>query len=44
MAIPFRAEGQRAQAPFTLTLHRGESMVLIAMNWRNGKPPTNFVG
>src|SRR5690606_9280911 len=30
--------------PFTLKLHRGESMVLLAMNWRAGKPPLDFVG
>lgn len=31
-------------APFTLTLHRGEGMVLLAMNWRDGPPPRDFVG
>lgn len=37
-------EGTNAKAPFTLKLHRGESMVLIAMNWREGLPPADFVG
>lgn len=44
MAQDFRVEGRNAAAPFTLTLHRGEGMVLIAMNWRNGRPPDDFVG
>ncbi|AMV48230.1 hypothetical protein [Paraburkholderia caribensis] len=44
MSSPFVSVGNNAQAPFTLKLHRGESMVLIAMNWRSGEPPDNFVG
>ncbi|MFC0399732.1 phospholipase D-like domain-containing protein [Paraburkholderia rhizosphaerae] len=44
MSAPFVSEGNNARASFTLKLHRGESMVLIAMNWRNGEPPDNFVG
>ncbi|NHZ89597.1 phospholipase [Massilia sp. CCM 8733] len=36
--------GKNATAPFTLKIHRGESMVLIAMNWRDGKPPIDFAG
>jgi len=36
--------GSNARAPLTLKLHRGESMVLLAMNWRSGRPPKNFVG
>jgi len=31
-------------ADFKLKLHRGEGMVLIAMNWCTGTPPDNFVG
>ncbi len=31
-------------ADFKLKLHRGEGMVLIAMNWCTGTPPANFVG
>lgn len=31
-------------ADFKLKLHRGESMVLIAMNWCTGTPPDTFVG
>jgi len=44
MSSPFVTMGSNAQAPFTLKLHRGESMVLLAMNWRSGQPPKNFVG
>ena len=36
--------GTVAAAPFTLKIHRGEGMVLLAMNWKNGQPPANFVG
>ncbi|MEO5932534.1 MAG: phospholipase D-like domain-containing protein [Duganella sp.] len=36
--------GKNAKAPFTLKIHRGESMVLVAMNWRDGQPPMDFVG
>ena len=31
-------------ADFKLKLHRGEGMVLIAMNWCQGTPPAGFVG
>jgi phosphatidylserine/phosphatidylglycerophosphate/cardiolipin synthase-like enzyme len=27
-----------------LKLHRGEGMTLVAMNWKNGQPPQDFVG
>jgi phosphatidylserine/phosphatidylglycerophosphate/cardiolipin synthase-like enzyme len=33
-----------ANAPFTLKLHRGDGMTLLAMNWRDDRPPSNFVG
>ena len=36
--------GANRAAPFTLKIHRGESMVLLAMNWRKGRPPADFVG
>jgi hypothetical protein len=38
----FEVVGTNANAPFTLKLHRGDGMTLIAMNWK--KPPQNFVG
>ena len=44
MAGEFRVSGQNASALFTLTLHRGDGMTLVAMNWRSGKPPQDFVG
>jgi PLD-like domain len=40
----FEVVGTNANAPFTLKLHRGDGMTLIAMNWKNGQPPQNFVG
>lgn len=36
--------GTNQQANFTLKLHRGDGMTLLAMNWKNGKPPPDFVG
>jgi hypothetical protein len=41
----FQVSGGNAGAPFTLKIHRGEGMALLAMNWRGGKrPPDDFVG
>ncbi len=39
MAGDFQLTGTNAAAPFTLKLHRGDGMALIAMNWKEGKPP-----
>jgi phosphatidylserine/phosphatidylglycerophosphate/cardiolipin synthase-like enzyme len=44
MAGEFQVSGTNAAAPFTLKLHRGDGMSLLAMNWRNGTPPRDFVG
>lgn len=44
MPLSFRIQGQNDKALFTLTIHRGEGMVLLAMDWKKGKPPLNFVG
>ncbi|HEV8365017.1 MAG TPA: phospholipase D-like domain-containing protein [Gemmatimonadaceae bacterium] len=44
MAEEFQVSGKNAAAPFTLKLHRGDGMSLIAMNWKTGKPPKDFVG
>ncbi len=44
MADGFQVVGKNANALFTLKLHRGDGMTLIAMNWRNGKPPKDFAG
>lgn len=40
----FQVVGNSPTALFTLKLHRGEGMTLIAMDWKNGNPPNNFVG
>ena len=44
MAGEFQVVGKNALAPFTLKLHRGDGMTLAAMNWKQGKPPQDFVG
>ncbi len=44
MANAFQVSGKNAAAPFALTLHRGDGMTLVAMNWKNGEPPEEFVG
>ncbi|MEK6721378.1 MAG: phospholipase D-like domain-containing protein [Chloroflexota bacterium] len=36
--------GTNAAAPFSLKVHRGEGMVLLAMDWKVGRPPADFVG
>jgi phosphatidylserine/phosphatidylglycerophosphate/cardiolipin synthase-like enzyme len=41
----FQVSGSNDAAPFTLTIHRGEGMCLLAMNWRDVEgPPPEFVG
>ncbi len=44
METEFRVVGTNDAAPFSLTVHRGEGMMLLAMDWRNGMPPKNFAG
>ena len=44
MSDGFQVPGESDTAPFKLKLHRGDGMALIAMDWRNGRPPENFVG
>jgi phosphatidylserine/phosphatidylglycerophosphate/cardiolipin synthase-like enzyme len=44
MSGEFEVSGANAQALFTLKLHRGEGMCLVAMNWKEGTPPEDFVG
>ena len=44
MAGEFEVTGQNPASLFTLKVHRGEGMALVAMNWKEGKPPKNFVG
>jgi len=44
MSADFEVTGQSTTALFTLKIHRGDGMALLAMNWKTGKPPDNFVG
>jgi phosphatidylserine/phosphatidylglycerophosphate/cardiolipin synthase-like enzyme len=44
MAAEFQVSGHNAAALFTLKLHRGDGMTLLAMDWKVGKPPQDFVG
>ncbi len=44
MAGEFQVYGGNDKAPFSLKIHRGEGMALLAMNWRNGKPSRDFIG
>jgi phosphatidylserine/phosphatidylglycerophosphate/cardiolipin synthase-like enzyme len=44
MAGEYQVSGKNTAALFTLKLHRGDGMALLAMNWKNGKPPEDFVG
>ena len=40
----FEVIGTNDAALFTLKIHRGDGMILPAMNWKKGQPPDNFVG
>lgn len=40
----FLVHGANDEALFTLAAYRGEGMCLLAMNWKDGQPPNNFVG
>src|SRR5215471_10242957 len=44
MLSDFQIIAKNADAPFTLKLHRGDGMTLLAMNWKVAKPPRDFVG
>jgi len=44
VAAAFEVTGSNSSAPFSLKLRRGEGMALLTMDWREGKPPPNFVG
>jgi hypothetical protein len=44
MTGDFQVSGKNAATLFTLKLHRGDGMALVAMNWKKGKPPDDFVG
>lgn len=45
MADDIAVLGTNASAPFSLKVHRGDGMVLLGMDWRDGPhPPDEFVG
>lgn len=44
MPTDFQVSGANDAALFSLKLHRSEGMLLLAMNWKNGPPPADFVG
>ncbi|MGI8685257.1 MAG: phospholipase D-like domain-containing protein [Acidimicrobiales bacterium] len=44
MSEDFQVSGDNPSAPFTLRVHRGDGMALLAMNWKEAKPPDDFVG
>jgi len=44
MAAEFQVAGANTKALFTLKVHRADGMALLAMNWKQGKPPEDFVG
>lgn len=44
MSDDFQIFAKNANASFTLKLHRGDGMTLLAMNWKAAKPPRDFVG
>jgi hypothetical protein len=44
MSAEFQVKGRNRKAPFTLKIHRGDGMALLAMNWKRATPPDDFVG
>lgn len=44
MSSDFQITGTNTAALFTLKIHRGDGMALLAMNWKTGQPPRDFVG
>jgi hypothetical protein len=44
MSAEFEVIGQNAAALFSLKVYRGDGMALLAMNWKDAKPPNDFVG
>lgn len=44
MSDAFQVRGDNAAAKFNLVVHRGDGMALLAMNWKKGRPPHDFVG
>ena len=44
MSSDFQITGINSAALFTLKIHRGDGMALLAMNWKKGQPLNDFVG
>ena len=44
MSSDFQVDADSSVAKFRLRIHRGEGMVLLAMDWKQGKPPPDFSG
>src|SRR5690349_5941345 len=44
MQQAFQVMGANDNASFTLKVHRGEGMALLAMNWKTGQPTKDFAG
>ena len=44
MSAEFQVSGTNTAALFSLKLHRGDGMTLVAMTWKTGIPPKDFVG
>jgi phosphatidylserine/phosphatidylglycerophosphate/cardiolipin synthase-like enzyme len=44
MSADFEVLGTNEAALFSLKVHRGDGMALLGMNWKQGKPPDEFVG
>ncbi len=44
MLSDFQIIAKNANAPFTLKIHRGDGMTVLAMDWKDSKPPRDFVG
>lgn len=40
----FQVKGNNPAALFSLKIHRGDGMLLLAMNWKGDEPPQDFVG
>jgi phosphatidylserine/phosphatidylglycerophosphate/cardiolipin synthase-like enzyme len=44
MSDDFKVSGSNPDAKFLLNVYRGDGMALLAMNWKKGRPPDDFVG
>lgn len=44
MGVDFQVSGSSDAALFTLKVYRGDGMALLAMDWKKGEPPPEFVG